>query len=136
MQRWILLMVVCGYRNTSYKSDYTFSCVFPNYIPILYSIAFRMSLLVSSIFGYDCILPSSVLPYTLGRNAINIKQYKNKITDEFPIACCTNGSKTDSKVGFAFVVFRDGCKHGSSEFSIRDECTIFIAELLCLNFAF
>ncbi|GFW94307.1 RNase H domain-containing protein [Trichonephila clavipes] len=41
----------------------------------------------------------------------------------------------DGRVGFAFVVFRSGVESEHFQFRIRDECTVFVAELLCLNFA-
>ncbi|GFX00621.1 RNase H domain-containing protein [Trichonephila clavipes] len=49
--------------------------------------------------------------------------------------CYTDGSKIDGRVGFAFVVFRSGVESENFQFRIRDECTVFVAELLCLNFA-
>ncbi|GFT05202.1 RNase H domain-containing protein [Trichonephila clavipes] len=38
-------------------------------------------------------------------------------------------------VGFAFVVFRSGVESENFQFRIREECTVFVAELLYLNFA-
>ncbi|GFX57332.1 RNase H domain-containing protein [Trichonephila clavipes] len=69
------------------------------------------------------------------RNAINIVQFSDKSTEEFPVICYTDGSKIDGRVGFAFVVFRSGVESENFQFRIRDECTVFVAELLCLNFA-
>ncbi|GFT84750.1 RNase H domain-containing protein [Trichonephila clavipes] len=68
------------------------------------------------------------------RNAINIVQFSDKSPD-FPVICYTDGSKIDGRVGFAFVVFRSGVESENFQFRIRDECTVFVAELLCLNFA-
>ncbi|GFX13750.1 uncharacterized protein TNCV_599591 [Trichonephila clavipes] len=59
----------------------------------------------------------------------------DKSTEEFPVICRTDGSKIDGRVGFAFVVFRSGVESENFRFRIRDECTVFVAELLCLNFA-
>ncbi|GFT59989.1 uncharacterized protein TNCV_2686781 [Trichonephila clavipes] len=68
------------------------------------------------------------------RNAINIIiQFSDKSTDDFPVICCTVGSKIDARVGSAFVVFRSGFESENLQFRIRDECTVFVAELLCLN---
>ncbi|GFX35229.1 putative 115 kDa protein in type-1 retrotransposable element R1DM [Trichonephila clavipes] len=69
------------------------------------------------------------------RNAINIVQFSDKSTEDFPVICYTDGSKIDGRVGFAFVVFRSGVESENFQFRIRDECTVFVAELLCLNFA-
>ncbi|GFU92472.1 RNase H domain-containing protein [Trichonephila clavipes] len=68
------------------------------------------------------------------RNAINIVQFSDKSTEDFPVICYTDGSKIDGRVGFAFVVFRSGVESENFQFKIRHECTVFVAELLCLNF--
>ncbi|GFU96541.1 retrovirus-related Pol polyprotein from type-1 retrotransposable element R1 [Trichonephila clavipes] len=72
---------------------------------------------------------------TIKRNAINIVQFSDKGTEDFPVICYTDGSKIDGRVGFAFVVFRSGVESENFQFRICDECTVFVAELLCLNFA-
>ncbi|GFX92908.1 uncharacterized protein TNCV_914581 [Trichonephila clavipes] len=69
------------------------------------------------------------------RNAINTVQFSDKSAEDFPVICYTDGSKIDGRVGFAFVVFRSGVESENFQFRIRDECTVFVAELLCLNFA-
>ncbi|GFV56489.1 RNase H domain-containing protein [Trichonephila clavipes] len=69
------------------------------------------------------------------RNAINIIQISDKSTDNCPVFCYTDGSKIDGRVGFAFVVFRSGVESENFQLRIRDECTVFVAELLCLNSA-
>ncbi|GFV29644.1 RNase H domain-containing protein [Trichonephila clavipes] len=74
-------------------------------------------------------------PHPSERNAINITQFSDKSTDGFPIICYTDGSKIDGRVGFAFVVFRCSVESEHFQFRIRDECTVFVSELLCLNFA-
>ncbi|GFV06862.1 RNase H domain-containing protein [Trichonephila clavipes] len=68
-------------------------------------------------------------------NVINIVQFSDKSTENFPVICYTDGSKIDGRVGFAFVVFRSGVESENFQFRIRDERTVFVAELLCLNFA-
>ncbi|GFW90225.1 uncharacterized protein TNCV_2120921 [Trichonephila clavipes] len=69
------------------------------------------------------------------RKAINTVQFSDKSTEDFPVICYTGVSKTDGRVGFAFVVFRSGVESENFQFRIRDKCTVFVAELLCLNFA-
>ncbi|GFT96440.1 uncharacterized protein TNCV_5021661 [Trichonephila clavipes] len=73
--------------------------------------------------------------HAVQRNAINTVQFSDKSTEDFPVICYTDGSKIDGRVGFAFVVFRSGVESENFQFRIRDECTVFVAELLCLNFA-
>ncbi|GFW86797.1 RNase H domain-containing protein [Trichonephila clavipes] len=89
----------------------------------------------SSISNYDCILSPFFIPHPSERNAINTVQFSDKSTEDFPVICYTDGSKIDGRVGFAFVVFRSGVESENFQFRIRDECTVFVAELLCLNFA-
>ncbi|GFX40890.1 sucrase-isomaltase, intestinal [Trichonephila clavipes] len=104
-------------------------------ITILHDIAFRENLSASSISNYDCILSPSFIPHPSERNAINTVQFSDKSTEDFPVICYTDGSKIDGRVGFAFVVFRSGVESENFQFRIRDERTVFVAELLCLNFA-
>ncbi|GFT15642.1 putative 115 kDa protein in type-1 retrotransposable element R1DM [Trichonephila clavipes] len=135
IQRRILLRVICGYRTISYDSVYAISGFPPIDITILHDIAFRENLSASSISNYDCIQSPFFIPYPSERNAINIVQYSDKSTEDFPVICYTDGSKIDGRVGSAFVVFRSGVESENFQFRIRDECTVFVAELLCLNFA-
>ncbi|GFU75372.1 uncharacterized protein TNCV_2941271 [Trichonephila clavipes] len=93
------------------------------------------NLSASSISNYDCILSPFFIPHPSERIAINIVQFSDKNTEDFPVICYTDGSKIDGRVGFAFVVFRSGVESENFQFRIRDECTVFVAELLCLNFA-
>ncbi|GFT17747.1 uncharacterized protein TNCV_2588341 [Trichonephila clavipes] len=135
IQRRVLLRVICGYRTISYDSVYAISGFPPIDITILLDIAFRENLSASSISNYDCILSPFFIPHPFERNAINIVQFNDKSTEDFPVICYTDGSKIDGRVGFAFVVFRSGVESENFQFRIRDECTVFVAELLCLNFA-
>ncbi|GFW33412.1 RNase H domain-containing protein [Trichonephila clavipes] len=43
-----------------------------------------------------------------------------------------DGSKINTKVGLAFVIFQDFIEIGTRQFRIRDECSVFQAELLCI----
>ncbi|GFX01680.1 uncharacterized protein TNCV_4279601 [Trichonephila clavipes] len=121
--------------SISYDSVYAISGFPPIDITILHDIAFRENLSTSSISYYDCILSPFFIPHPSERNAINIVQFSDKSTEDFPVICYTDGSKIDRRVGFAFVVFRSGVESENFQFRIRDECTVFVAELLCLNFA-
>ncbi|GFS47405.1 RNase H domain-containing protein [Trichonephila clavipes] len=131
----ILLRVICGFRTISYDSVYAISGFLPIDITILHNIAFRENLSASSISNHDCIMSPFFLPHSSERNVINIIQFSDESTDDFPLICYTDGSKIDGRVGFTFVVFRSGVESENFQFRIRDECTVFVAELLCLNFA-
>ncbi|GFT84817.1 uncharacterized protein TNCV_2767981 [Trichonephila clavipes] len=52
------------------------------------------------------------------RNAINIVQFSDKSTEDSPVICCTDVSKIDGRVGFAFVVFRSGVESENFQFRI------------------
>ncbi|GBM02459.1 hypothetical protein AVEN_76507-1 [Araneus ventricosus] len=48
------------------------------------------------------------------------------------VVCFTNGSKINSKVGLAFVVFQDHVETEVYQFRRREEFSVFQAELLCI----
>ncbi|GFT41702.1 RNase H domain-containing protein [Trichonephila clavipes] len=131
----LLLRVIRGYRTISYDSVYAISGFPPIDITILHDIAFRENLSASSISNYNCILSPFFIPHFSERNTINIVQFSDKSAEDFFDICYTDDSKIDGRVGFTFVVFRSGVESENFQFRIRDECTVFVAELLCLNFA-
>ncbi|GFW60983.1 transposable element Tcb2 transposase [Trichonephila clavipes] len=55
-------------------------------------LAFRENLSASSISNYDCILSPFFIPHPSERNAINIVQFSDKSTEDFPVICYTDGS--------------------------------------------
>ncbi|GFU57208.1 uncharacterized protein TNCV_4887081 [Trichonephila clavipes] len=124
----IILRAVCGYHTISYDSVYAIYGFPPIDITILHNIAFRENLSASSISNYDCILYPYFIPHPSERNAINVVQFSDKSTEDFPVNCYTDGSKIDGRVGFAFVVFRSDVESENFQFRIRDECTAFVAE--------
>ncbi|GFV39542.1 uncharacterized protein TNCV_1367831 [Trichonephila clavipes] len=73
----------------------------------------------SSISNYDYILSPFFIPHPSERNAINIVQFSDKSTEDFPVICYTDGSKIDGSVGFAFVVFRSGVESENLQFRIQ-----------------
>ncbi|GFT98383.1 transposable element Tc3 transposase [Trichonephila clavipes] len=93
-------------------------------------IIFKMeNLSAYSISNYDCFLSPFFIPHPSERNAINIVRFSDKSTEDFTVICYTDGSKIDGRVGFAFVVFRSGVESENFQFRIRDECTVFVAEI-------
>ncbi|GFV18369.1 uncharacterized protein TNCV_4898721 [Trichonephila clavipes] len=95
----------------------------------------KESISASCITKYDCILSPFFIPHPSERNAINSIQLSDKSTDDFHVICYTDGSKIDGRVGFAFVVFMSGVEYEHFLFRIHCECTVFVAEILCLIFA-
>ncbi|GFW49008.1 DUF4817 domain-containing protein [Trichonephila clavipes] len=55
------------------------------------------------------------------------------IENDFPVICYTDGGESDGRVSFAFVAFKSGVDSKHFQFRIRDERTVFVAELLCLS---
>ncbi|GFV94611.1 uncharacterized protein TNCV_3826781 [Trichonephila clavipes] len=123
----ILLRVICGYLRISYDSVYAISDFHPIDITVLHNIASRENF-SASISNYDCIV-SLFLPHPSKRNAINTVQFSDNGTEDF-CYFYTDGSKIDGRVGFAFVVFRSGVESANLQFRIRDECIVFVAEIL------
>ncbi|GFV56581.1 RNase H domain-containing protein [Trichonephila clavipes] len=128
-------IIQASFLKRLYVSGIEFLVTKISLMVFFYDIAFRENLSASSISNYDCILSPFFIPRPSERNAINIVQFSDKSTEDFPVICYTDGSKIDGRVGFAFVVFRSGVESENFQFRIRDECTVFVAELLCLNFA-
>ncbi|GBO33781.1 hypothetical protein AVEN_21651-1, partial [Araneus ventricosus] len=77
-------------------------------------------------------LPVSKMPHLLERSPINLVSYHKNIEDNFLVVCFTDGSKINSKVGLAFVVFQYHIETEVHQFRIVDECSVFQAELLCI----
>ncbi|GFS79507.1 RNase H domain-containing protein [Trichonephila clavipes] len=80
----------------------------------------------------DGSLRVSELPHPSERFPLNLVNYRKNIENNFPVVCFTDGSKINSKVGLAFVIFQDFIEIGTRQFRIRDECSVFQAELLCI----
>ncbi|XP_042904921.2 retrovirus-related Pol polyprotein from type-1 retrotransposable element R1 [Parasteatoda tepidariorum] len=47
--------------------------------------------------------------------------------------CFTDGSKLDGRVCLAFVIYENGTEKVSAKHRLHNECTVFPAELLCIN---
>ncbi|GBM07101.1 hypothetical protein AVEN_177068-1 [Araneus ventricosus] len=72
------------------------------------------------------------MPHPSERSPINLVSYYQSIEDSVSVACFTDGSKINSKIDLGFVVFQDHIETEVHQFRIRDECSVFQAELLCI----
>ncbi|GBN11602.1 hypothetical protein AVEN_245635-1 [Araneus ventricosus] len=72
------------------------------------------------------------MPQPSERSPINLVSYYKNIEHSFPVVCFTDGYKINSKVGLAFVVFQGHIETEVHQFRIRDECSVFQVELLCI----
>ncbi|GBN02117.1 hypothetical protein AVEN_191269-1 [Araneus ventricosus] len=73
------------------------------------------------------------MPRPSERSPINLVSYYQNIEDNFPVVCFTDGSKINSKVGLAFVVFQDHIETEVHQFRIRDECSVFLCIAQAVN---
>ncbi|GBN36631.1 hypothetical protein AVEN_274377-1 [Araneus ventricosus] len=126
MQRRILIRVISGYRTISYEAVFAILGFPPIDIFIVHNRDFKIATKTCIANNQDVCLPVFKIPHPSERSPINLVGYCKNIEDKFPVVCFTDGSKINSKVGLAFVVFQD------HQFRIRDECSVFQAELLCI----
>ncbi|XP_055931941.1 uncharacterized protein LOC129962227 [Argiope bruennichi] len=132
IQRRILLRVISGYRTISYEAVFSISGFPPIDIFINHSNEFKDATKNLAHKSLDDFLQISELPHPAERFPLNVISYHNNIEDNFPVVCFTDGSKINNKVGLAFVVFQDYIEIETHQFRIRDECSVFQAELLCI----
>ena len=97
-------------------------------------IGYKDSLSCYSSSAFDHQLPLSALPHPSVRRPAHILDSIDVVEKLFPIVCYTDGSKIDNRVGFAYVIYENGVEIYFKQFRIRNECTVFISELLCICF--
>ncbi|GBO15458.1 hypothetical protein AVEN_5579-1 [Araneus ventricosus] len=131
-QRRIVLRVISGYRTISYEAVFAISGFPPIDISIVHNRDFKIATKTCVASNQDVCLPVSKMPHPSERSPINLVGYYENIEDNIPVVCFTDGSKINSKVGLAFVVFQDHIETEVHQFRIRDECSVFQAELLCI----
>ncbi|GBM13645.1 hypothetical protein AVEN_229607-1 [Araneus ventricosus] len=132
MQRRILLRVISGYRTISYEAVFAISDFPPIDIFIVHNRDFKIATKTCNDNNQDVCLPVSKMLYPSERSPINLVSYFKNIEDNFPVVYFTDGSKISSKVGLALVVFQDHIDTKVHQFRIRDECSVFQADLLCV----
>lgn len=134
IQRRFLLRIIRGYRTVSYDALYAISGLPPIDLIILNDIEVR-SLMSSSHLSnsLDGRLPISSLPHPSSRKPVTVVKYDSVIFEEYKMICFTDGSKLNGRVGLAFVVYENGMEKETIQYRIPDDCSVFQAELLCLN---
>ncbi|GFW97730.1 putative epidermal cell surface receptor [Trichonephila clavipes] len=132
IQRRILLRVISGYRMISYKAVFAISGFPPIDIFIIRNNEFKIATKNCTNKCLDGSLRVSELSHPSERFPLNLVNYRRNIENNFPVVCFTDGSKINTKVGLAFVIFQDFIEIGTRQFRIRDECSVFQAELLCI----
>lgn len=134
IQRRILLRIISGYRTISYNAVFALAGFPPLDIFILSFIDYKDNLSTRSCSSFDHLLPLSALPHPSERLPVQVLECTDVDENSFSIVCYTDGSKIDDKVGFAYVIFENGVETEYHQFRIRNECTVFLSELLCINF--
>ncbi|GBM91466.1 hypothetical protein AVEN_52166-1 [Araneus ventricosus] len=129
MQRRILLQVISGHRTISYKAVFAISGFPPIDIFIVHNRDFKIATKTSITNNQDICLPVSKMPHPSEQSPIDLVTYYQNIEDN-PVVCFTDGRKINSKVGLVFVVSQDHIETEVHQFRIRDECSVFQAELL------
>ncbi|GFU41917.1 uncharacterized protein TNCV_3364041 [Trichonephila clavipes] len=135
IQRRILLWVICGYRTISYDSVYAISGFPPNDITILHDIAFRENLSTSSISNYDCILSPFFYPSSFREECHqNVVQFSDKSTEDFLLFAILMAVKLMEELVSHLLC--SGVVLNPRTFNLEFVMNaVFVAELLCLNFA-
>ncbi|GFW87436.1 RNA-directed DNA polymerase from mobile element jockey [Trichonephila clavipes] len=125
IQRRILLRVISGYRKISYEAAFAISGFPPIDIFIIRNNEFKIATKNCTNKCLDGFLRVSELPHPSERFPLNLVNYRRNIENNFPVVCFTDGSKINTKVGLAFVIFQDFIEIGTRQFRIRDECSVF-----------
>ncbi|GFW07628.1 retrovirus-related Pol polyprotein from type-1 retrotransposable element R1 4 [Trichonephila clavipes] len=107
IQRRILLRVISGYRTISYEAVFAISGFPPIDIFIIRNNEFKIATKNCTNKCLDGSLRVSELPHPSERFPLNLVNYRKNIENNFPVVCFTDGSKINSKVGLAFVIFQD-----------------------------
>ncbi|GFT44992.1 RNase H domain-containing protein [Trichonephila clavipes] len=83
----------------------------------------------------DGTIPVSLLPHPSCRKPITLVSYSNEVSQEYRTVCFTDGSKLNGRVGLACAIYEKGVEYVTFQHRLRDECSVFQAELLCINLA-
>ncbi|GFS51237.1 retrovirus-related Pol polyprotein from type-1 retrotransposable element R1 4 [Trichonephila clavipes] len=128
-----VLRVIPGYRTISCEAVFAISGFPPIDIFIIRNNEFKIATKNCTNGSLDGSLRVSELPHPSERFPLNLVNYRKNIENIFPVVCFKDGSKINNKVGLAFVIFQDFIEIETRQFRIRDECSVFQAELLCIS---
>ncbi|GBN26361.1 hypothetical protein AVEN_274863-1, partial [Araneus ventricosus] len=135
IQRRILLRIVKGYKTLSYEAVLVLAGVSPIDLEIQRRNKASFSFERPSPDMTNGRLPLCDIPHPALLQPIQIIKYESNIPNNFTESCFTDGSKMNSKVGLALVVYEDDHEACVQQFRIRNDCTVFQAELLRINLA-
>ncbi|GFV06759.1 RNase H domain-containing protein [Trichonephila clavipes] len=134
-QRRFLLRIIKGYKTISYEAVFAISGIPPIDLVILNNLDVRENYLSTSLGTLDGTIPVSLSPHPSCRKPITLVSYTNEVFQEYKTVCFTDGSKLNGRVGLACVFYEKGVEYVTFQHRLRDECSVFQAELLCINLA-
>ncbi|GFS74478.1 retrovirus-related Pol polyprotein from type-1 retrotransposable element R1 4 [Trichonephila clavipes] len=132
IQRRILLRFISGYRTIPYEAVFAISGFPLIEIFIILNNEFKIATKNCTNKSLDGSLRVSELPHPAERFPLKLINYRKNIENNFSVVCFKDGSKINTKVGLAFVIFQDFIEIETRQFRIRSECSVFQAELLCI----
>ncbi|GFU62435.1 transforming growth factor-beta-induced protein ig-h3 [Nephila pilipes] len=104
-------------------------------LAVLNNLCVWESFLSISLGTLDGAIPISLLPHPSCRKPITLVTYSNEVLQDYKNICFTDGSKLNGIVGLACVMYEEGFEKATFQHRIRDGCSVFQAELLCINLA-
>ncbi|GFW23626.1 RNase H domain-containing protein [Trichonephila clavipes] len=132
-QRRFLLRVIKGYKTNSYEAVFAIPGIPPIDLVILNNLDVRKSYLSTSLGRLDGMIPVSLLPHPSCRKPITLVTYPNEVFEEYKTVYFTDGSKLNGRVGLTFVIYEEGVENFTLQHRLRDECSVFQADILCIN---
>ncbi|GFT71199.1 integrase catalytic domain-containing protein [Nephila pilipes] len=104
-------------------------------LAILNNLDVRESFLSTSLGTLDGAIPISLLLHPSCRKPVTLVTYSDEVLQDYKNICFTDGSKFNGRVGLVCVIYEEGFEKATFQHRIRDECSVFQAELLCINLA-
>jgi ribonuclease HI len=138
VQRLIAMRIIKAYRTISYESAILIAGLTPIEMKIkeyvdLFNIRSTESGIIS---GINCdYLEKKInfnqLPHPAFRATINVKNSFNE--NDYKVKIFTDGSKSETNVGFAFSVFKQNQEIHYNKYRIGVMCSVFQSELLAIR---
>ncbi|GFX39706.1 RNase H domain-containing protein [Trichonephila clavipes] len=122
-----------GYQTISYEAVFAISGIPPNDLVILNNLDVQENYLSTNLDTLDGTIPVSLLSRPSCRKPITLVTYTKEVFQEYKTVCFTDGSKLNGRAGLACVIYEEGVENVTFQHRLRDECSVFQAELLCIN---
>ncbi|GFV52811.1 RNase H domain-containing protein [Trichonephila clavipes] len=120
------------YKTISYEAVFVIPGIPPIGLVILNNLDVRENYLCTSLGTLNGTIPVPLLPHPSCRKPITLVTYTNEVFQEYKTVYFTDGSKLNGRVGLACVIYEEGVENVTFQHRLRDECSVFKAELLCI----